>query len=335
MRILFQALLGGIRLVCRSWGLLVLVLVLNLLLGLLLAVPLAQQLEDGLGSSEAAVRMRDGFDYPWWTAFNERQTGFLKTFSPDVLGLGFASKNLDLLLNGRLFGPLLLSPGASREDAGPSDDNRPLDPLLTGLGLLYLLIQTLLAGGILTTLAGAAGRWKTGNFAAACGRYFGRCLRLALVAGVAYILLFGANRWLAAWVDHQAREASDGRLAHAWLLGRYALLLLLVMIVHLTAGYARVRLVVKEQRSALAAFLCALRFCFRRPAITLGHYFCIVLLGVAGLGVYRLLDGSFGAHRIAGLLLMLVLAQGLVAARIGLRLALAGGQIEVTRRCGA
>jgi hypothetical protein len=67
----------------------------------------------------------------------------------------------------------------------------------------------------------------------------------------------------------------------------------------------------------------------------LGHYLCIVLLGVAALGVYRLLDGSFGAHRIAGLLLMLVLAQGLVAARIGLRLALAGGQIEVTRRCGA
>jgi hypothetical protein len=247
------------------------------------------------------------------------------------LGAGGSVKNLDLLLSGRLFSGLLLGAPAGAADSGPV---RPFDPLLAGAGLLYLVGQTLLMGGLLTTLASARGAWKLPGFSAACGRHFARCLRLALAAGAVYAAIFAASGWAEGWVEHQARAAVSGRAAHAWLFGRYAAVLLLLLTVHLVTGYARVRLVVGERRSAVAALLGALDLCRRQPALCLGHYLGVVLIGAAAFGVYLLLDGSFQFGGPAALVWMLVLAQAWVALRIYLRLALAAGQIDISRRCG-
>jgi len=316
----------------RCWRVIVLVLGWNLALGLMVALPLAQQIENDLGSSEAALRMRDGFDYPWWSAFEQRQSGSFKTYAPNILGFGFAVRNLDLLLGGRLFGRLLL-PGTIElaEPAADPSAPQPLDPLLTGLGVLYLVTQTFLYGGILTCLAGTPSRRSLASFASACGRFFGPCLRLALVAGVAYLMIFTLNRWLGPWIDQQALEASSGRAAHAWVFGRLGALLLAIALVHLTAGYARVGLVVGGRRSAVIAFGAALRCCLRRPALTLGHYLSVVLVSGIVLILYVLADGGFEARGLLGLLWVFVLAQAWMAIRIGLRFALAGGQIQISR----
>ena len=87
-----------------------------------------------------------GFDYDWWAEWSERQEGPSSALSPDILGTGFAFRNLDLLLRGGLPGGLFAR-GA-----------RSLDPTILGVGALYLLLQVFLTGGPPRRLPRAPGR---------------------------------------------------------------------------------------------------------------------------------------------------------------------------------
>jgi hypothetical protein len=98
----------GLRRAGALWGLVVFLLVVNLATAAVLAVPLAQTLRDDLASRAAADNMLSGFDYPWWSAWADAHPQ--TTFGPDILGTGFAFKNLDLLLRGRLPGELFGCP---------------------------------------------------------------------------------------------------------------------------------------------------------------------------------------------------------------------------------
>ncbi len=73
----------------RSWGLALLLWAVSLLSALLLAAPLAGRLERALAGSEAASNMMYGFDYSWWSHWNDTRTGYATSFAPDLFGAGF------------------------------------------------------------------------------------------------------------------------------------------------------------------------------------------------------------------------------------------------------
>ena len=127
-----RALGDGFRALARSWGLPVALLGVNLLTAAVLAVPLAGEMERALARSETSRRMLSGFDYSWWSYWNDTRTGYERGFGPDLLGVGFIYKNLDLLLRGHL--PLGLF---ARQDAS---EERLVDPTALGLGALYLVV---------------------------------------------------------------------------------------------------------------------------------------------------------------------------------------------------
>ena len=90
----------GCAAVARNWGLVVLLLLVNVLVAGALAVPLSYQMDTELQNKGAAGSMMHGFDYNWWSEWHDRQHGWPATFAPDVFGIGFAFRNLDLLLKG-------------------------------------------------------------------------------------------------------------------------------------------------------------------------------------------------------------------------------------------
>ena len=109
------ALGAGFRALGRNWGLVVLVLLVNLGFALVLAVPLALSLyflETPEGNffmfQKAAVQNAHA---PWLelpfgqstrVEWSEGQVGPPSGLSPDILGTGFAFRDFDLLLTGRL-----------------------------------------------------------------------------------------------------------------------------------------------------------------------------------------------------------------------------------------
>ncbi len=138
------AFLSGLRADWRVPSLAVFLLLLHLSAAAILAAPLLRNLEAELQNRGAATRMLRGFDNDWWNRWRDAQPGHEKAFGPEILGAGFAFRNLDLLLKGDLPAGLFGRRGETREAGAP--------PAILALGAAYLAQQALLAGGVLATL---------------------------------------------------------------------------------------------------------------------------------------------------------------------------------------
>ena len=330
---MLSALRDGFRALGRNWGLVLLVLAVNLVFALVLAVPLALQLDHDLAHTGASSAMMYGFDFDWWSLWSEKQVGPSRTFGPDVLGTGFAFKNLDLLLRGRLPGGLFEDP-SRREDAAPARaEDRPqvTGAVVLGVGVLYMVVQVFLLGGFLGVFRAPRGGWTFRGLAYGSGFYFGRLLRVSLVALALAAIVFALDVRFARWVDRLARDAVSERTAFVLLLGRHAVLLAALLLVHMGASFARVVVVTEERRSALLAWLTSLGFCARNLLAAVGQYGVVIVVAVLLLGVWGLVDARLVVTGWRSQLLAFVGFQSLLLGRIALRLGLLAGQLELYR----
>jgi hypothetical protein len=313
----------------RVGSLVLVVLGTNLALAALLAIPLSNRLEAALRNRPAAQHMLYGFDTPFWARFTEEQRGFAESFSPDIFGLGFAVRNLDLLLKGELPARLF-----AHEPEDESDTNRPPRPdaVILGLGVLYLVVQTFLTGGILAVLRAPRPSVTLRGLLHGSGFYFGRLVRVAAIALVLAGLVFLVNAPFARFVDAQAREAVSETTALALSASRHLLLLLALLALATLSAYAKVVVVTEERSSALLAFVSAAGFCLRRLPAVAGHVLAVALLGVLLLAAWRAVDGALAVTGFKTQILGLLLMQAFMAARIALRLALLGGQAALYGR---
>jgi hypothetical protein len=267
-----------------------------------------------------------GFDYPWWSAWADAHPR--SSFGPDILGVGFAFKNLDLLLGGQLPAGLF-----AREDPDRRPDpEEAVNRAVLTLGAAYLLVQVFLGGGVLASLRAPRPEWTVRGLLHASGFYFGRLLRLSLLVLLVDGLLFALFGPLGRWADDQAREALSERTAMAWMLGRHLLLLLALLGVGMISAYARALIVLEERTSAVLAFLSAAALCAGNVLRTFGHVLLMAALMVAGLAAWSVLDGLWPTTGYKTQVVTLLLLQGLVFLRIFLRVATAGGQVTLARR---
>jgi hypothetical protein len=315
---------AGLRAMARNWGLALLLLLLSVMVAGVLAVPLSSQMEADLQNKDAGAAMMHGFDYNWWSEWHDRQQhAWTATFSPDVFGIGFSYRNLDLMLKGALPAGLL---------ARQTEANDPaLDPLLLELGVLYILVQVFLTGGVLGVLRAPAGGWTVRGLLHGSGFYFGRLLRLALVSLAVLWILFQLYGPFASWADLRARESVSERTAMVWTVGHHLLLLLAILFVNMVNGYAKAAIVLEERSSALLAWISSLSFCGRHLARVVLHYALLAAAAVLLLGLFKLLDGAWNTTGYKTQLLTLLLLQAFVFGRIFLRLSLLGGQLEIYR----
>jgi hypothetical protein len=321
-----EALLEGFRRVARCLRLVLAVWLVNVTLAALLVAPLCARLERELRHRDAAVGMLYGFDYGWWSQWSAKRGDGAQGFGPDILGVGFAVKNLDLLLRGQLPARAFSFTVPTSE---PRDAQVPVDPTILGMGALYLVLQVFLQGGILGALRPARGSVSARGLLHGSGFYFGRMARVSLLQLLALLLVFGLNAPTSRWADRQAAEAVSEATAMAWQLGRHAALWLAILAVHMVSSYARIVVVVEERASAVLAFLSAIGFCLARPLRTSGHYLTVTLLGGVLLLAWGALDGHFEPTGFRTQLVTLGLAQALITGRIGLRLCLLGGQVAL------
>jgi hypothetical protein len=332
---MLKALRDGFGGVGRNWGLVVLVLGVNLGLALVLAAPLASQLERELANNGASASMMYGFDYDWWSRWSEDQDGFTRSFGPDTFGTGFAFKNLDLLLRGYLPAGLFRKGGGG---GSAGEDSRPgppgIDPLILSLGFLYLLVQAFLTGGLLGVFRAPQGGWTFRSLVHGSGFYFGRLLRVTLLALGLVGIVFALNAPFARWMDGLAREAVSEQTALTLTVGRHALLLLALILVHMVASFARVIVVREERRSAVLAIVSSLGFCGRNLLAIVGQYAVVVALALLLLVVWGALDARQVVLGWRSQLVALVLFQAFLLGRIALRLGLLASQVELHRARG-
>jgi len=275
----------GFRRVNRAPLVVVGMFLMTLLVALPLSLALHGMIEAHLGPSLAADTVASGVNYEWWQEFSAQAAGLATTFVPSLIGFGAVLDNLSGLL-----------------------DNIPMAGTIAGATVAWLVIWSFLSGGVLDRFARDRPTRAAGFFAA-CGTHFWRFLRLGIIGWFVYAFLFGM---LHVWIFELAyprlvRNLSVEREAFAVRLGGYLVFGAVLLICVVVFDFARVRIVVEDRRSALAALAAAVRFVRRHFARIVMLYFLNGTALLAVLGIYAV--ASPGAPR-SGLHMMAVLFLG-------------------------
>lgn len=313
---LIRALRAGLSRAATAPTLIALLWVVNLAAAVPLAVSLAGSIHDSVDGRPVQARLASGWAPEWYAeTFGEGGSvgsGPLRTFGPAVVGAGAFLKNLEGWWSGRV-----LTPGFTG-----------------GWGLLaaavgYALLWALLLGGVIDHVAGRSGAGRRGlslgRFLAAGGRTFFRFVRLAVLSGVLYLLLFLGARRAFGLMEEAARDVTTERTVLLWAACGAALLVVLLSMVRVVFDYAKIAVVTEDRRSALGAARAGLRFVASHPVRTLGLFWIFTGAGLALLWLYGALAPTAGPGTWLGVVLAFLFGQLALVVRLGLRVAVLGG----------
>jgi hypothetical protein len=196
----------------------------------------------------------------------------------------------------------------------------------------YLLVSVFLAGGAITVFATPERRYVPAAFFQGCGRNFGRLFRLLLWSAVCYGVILGLHAGLRALGARLWRDSMEERpvVLYGW--GSALLVLLLFLAVNMVFDYAKIRLVAEDSRRSLRAALGSFRLVWSNLGLTSFTYALVTAAAVLLLLAYLGLSGWLPRHRGWWLLLVLVVQQAYMLARMGVRLLYFASQTEVYRK---
>ncbi len=278
----------------------------NLALALIPAFLVFSAIQESVDHSQMAEGLRQGFSDEWHREFRAEAGGFAETFTPAVTGIGAVLDGLDAWLSGKIFNQYA--------------------PIL-GLGVLLLLMWTFATGGVLNCYLGREHREP---FWASCGRYFGPLVRLLLLAALFYLV---AYRLLLPWVDQAVqtvnRQNIDERVAFAWVLAKYSLVLVYIFLVNLLFDYAKIVCVAEARRSALSSALAAVRLILRRPIAVIGLYAVLGVIGVFLIAAYALVAPGALQDTYLEIALAFLAGQLFIVSRVFMRLYYFASQSEL------
>ena len=230
-----------------------------LLATFLCALPMALVMKDSierhLADSIEADMALSGWNTTWAAEFSAQSSGLAGTFTHEILGFGGTMAMVSDLF-----------------------DNVELTREMQIAVAVYIGLWIFLSGGVLDRLS--RGRpVRVAAFFSACGVFFLRFLRLAVVIGTAYCVLF---RWVHPFLfgtiyDRFTRDMTEERDAIVLRGVLYLIFALALMVVSLVADFAKVRAVVEDRHSMLGALGASLRFIRRRSFRVAGLYLLNVI----------------------------------------------------------
>ena len=206
-----------------------------------------------LGTSVVANSVSEGFDTGWWEEFRfATEGGIVETFGPEVIGFAAPLSNLSRFV----------------------DADFPRGAVASAI-VFYLAAWAFLLGGILDRLARQR-QISSAGFFAACGVYFWRFTRLALLIVSAYWILFAIVHPLLfqdlySALTHNSTVERDAAIVQLCL---YFIFGVLVVAVSVVFDYAKIRAVVEDRRSMLGAVFASVRF-VRQRLISTAHLYLL------------------------------------------------------------
>jgi len=290
---MFKAFYSGLLQSIRQWRMALLMTILTLLVAIPLVLPTFWLILDTTRATAMAERMMaDQLDPLWLIDFVNQR----------LAGGSIGGYNAVLLLS------------------------------LVAAGILYLLLHTLLAGGVVSLLVSQDRHFRMWDFWAGGGLYFWRFFRLMLFSRLLQVVVIAAALvWLRklAELDQVATAYSDV-VRKEW--GTAIGLVLAFGLIGTIFDYARIRTVANGSTGMLRETFRSIRFTFRHlPSVTLLQ----LMVGVVGIGLFGALvwlraaiPQSSGGRVFAAFLV----GQLAIGVRLWHRVWLTAAQIELHRR---
>ena len=264
----------------------------------LLRGALATHLGDSLMAETAAV----GVNLDWWNEFLAQASGLGATFSPRIIGVAAVLDNLSRMT-----------------------DARALPPALGVVVVVWLLLQVCVMGGVIERVARQQPMGRV-RFLWACARHAGRLVRLALITGAGYWVLFTQLHpwWFGDVYQAAVRDVTSERVAFAWWLGAAVVFAVPVLLLNVVVDYARVRAVVEDRRSMIGAMVAGARFAAQARGAVMTLVLLQLLTLAAWLGLYALMAPGASAG-----LWGLVVSQAYIAGRLAIRISGVAAQVSL------
>jgi len=301
----------GFKSTGKAAKMVVLLFIINLAFSLVLAVPMYHSLKSSMGKSKAGERMAKGFDYLWWEEFQDDSKGLSTTFTPSIIGPGALLDNVENLVHMRKL---------------------RLPPVILIAGLLYIILHTFLAGGILSLFIQRPIKFTMKSFFEGAGHYFIRFFLLMLISWVFFMAIsIFLNSGFSSIIDNVSRKALTEK--EPFFLGLFfsALIFFLILFIQMVFDYARINIVVEDGKNVFKSALKAFSFVFRHPGSTLGLYYLIFLISLAVAGIYILIKSIIPQSAFIGVFTAFLFQQTFIFAVIWLRCWLYSSQLELYR----
>ena len=283
----------------------------NFFVSLILGLPMFGILKTSLGSSTAGERMANGFDYLWWQEFKDESQGLAQTFRPSIINQGALLDNLEYLLEMRFF-------------------QLPLAVLV--LILIYIIVHTFLAGGILSIFNQDEIKFTIKKFFWGAGQYFLRFLLLMIMSWLFFLAigLFLNSGFNSIINKITANFLTEVQPFYAGLIFK-AVILFLLLFIQMVFDYTRIKIIVEDSKNILKSALKAFGFVFRHLGSTFGLYYILFFVSIIIAVLYVVLKSLIPQSNFGTVVVAFLIQQAFIWAIIWLRCWLYSSQLELNR----
>ena len=301
----------GFQNTSRLTRMVILLLVINLAFSLILAVPMYHSLKDSFGNSLVGERMAESFDYLWWEEYRDQAQGLERTFTPSIIGKGSILNNLEGLIQLRVF---------------------DLPPIILAFGILYIILHTFLAGGILSLYKKRDTKFSMRDFFDGAGSYFFRFFLLMLFSWIFFLIIAQGVKGTFDSILSGMRETAFSEVTpFYWGLVFSAIVYFLFLFIQMVFDYGRIRIVEEDSRNILTSIAGAFGFVFRHLGSTLGLFYLLFLVQIVFTLIYILIQGLIPQSSFLGVILAFLFQQIFIFGLIWIRCWLYSSQVELCR----
>jgi hypothetical protein len=269
---------------------------------------MAGSIEESIGASLVHQNLRDGFDMGWYGEFDARAKGVEKTLSPSLVGAGAFFDNIEAWLSGRLFEML---------------------PALVALGVVYALFWALFLGGILHRYTDRRGLFRLSELFSQGGEFFFRFVRLAVLSGFLYYLVYRFAGWLFGRIEDAMRDVTVEKTVLGYVVAAALLVALLLTFIHMAFDYAKIATYKENRRSMMLAAIKGFRLVLGNLGRTTILYYSLGFFGLLLLGVYHVIAPGPGQASVPSVVFAFLIGQAYLIARLMLRLTFYAGQMAL------
>lgn len=301
----------GLKNTGRVARMLILLFAINLVFSMILAVPMYRSLEESFGNSLSGERMAEGFDYMWWQEYRDDARGLEKTFTPSIIGKGAVLNNLEGLIQMQVF---------------------DLPAAVLVFGILYIILHTFLAGGILSVFRKGEFKFSMKSFFKGSGAYFFRFFWLMILSWAFFLIIgMGVKSGFYSILDG-IRDTAFSEITPFYLgLAFSAVVLFLILFVQMVFDYGRIKVVLEDSPNVLASTAGAFGFVFRNPGSTLGLFYLLFLVQILFTLSYIFIQGIIPQSSLLWVALTFLIQQVFIFGLIGIRCWLYSSQMELYR----
>lgn len=198
------------------------------------------------------------------------------------------------------------------------DSLAPFSSLILVLGLVYMLLNTFFAGGILNELKNSDGKFIVGEFLKSASRYFGKFSIILLIELVLItVIIFSIGLFY--FIFASIAEGGSEKEYILWMIPPTLILILVISMAINFSDYGKVAIYQNNELSAWDGFWAGVGFTFKHFTKTMGLLFMVLLLALVLFFVYSFISNIIGASSGFAVFLLFLLQQAFVFGRIFLK----------------